>query len=258
LKALKNKVIAITKGRDDSGSVFDELVNYGAEVVFIPTISVEAIESTPLFDSAIKTIEAFQYLVFTSSATVRFFYQKISRLKVNIDYSKLIVACVGLKTADECKKYAIPVNFVPQASNALSLAQELIKEDINGKNVLVPCSDIARGELAEVLRNNGALVSSIPIYETKMPSDEDVSKLKKSFSAQKVDLIAFTSPSSFCNFLMMFHITSPKDFFEDYKVAAIGNTTKNAIAGSAVKVDIVPAETSLPGLINSIIEYYSK
>lgn len=256
MNVLENRVIAITKSKDAAGDAFDELLQNGAELVFIPSISIEPIKDNPNLDKAIAEISTYNYLIFASAAAVKFYAAEIELKKSIIDYSGINVACVGLRTADECTKFNIPVHIIPASYNALALCRELEKHDLQGKRILIPCSQIAREELGSELTRLGAIVNSVPVYETKMPLPEEITKLKDAFSRKKIDLIAFTSPSSYCNFLMIFNITSPKTFFSSYRVAAIGHTTKNAIAGSEVKVDITPDETSLKGLFKSILEYY--
>ncbi len=258
MSSLKGKIIAVTKSRKTVESAFKELIDLGAEIVCIPSINIVPIENNSLFENAVDNIGQFDYLVFTSASGVEFYKKLVDERRIVPDYKALKVACVGIKTADYCKDLGIPVSIIPRFYSAAGLAEELVNSGLLGKKILIPTSSIAREELSNLLKAAGADVQSIPVYQTKMPGLDEIDEIRNTFEKKKIDLIVFTSPSNFSNFLVIFNISNPSQFLKDYRIGAIGHTTRNAIAGSQVNVDIVPEEFSLEGIAKSIISFYKK
>ena len=256
MSSLKGKIIAVTKSRKTVESAFKDLIELGAEIVSIPSINIVPIENNIPFENAVDNIGQFDYLVFTSASGVEFYKKMIDRRNIVPDYSSLKVACVGIRTADSCKELGIPVHIIPRFYSAAGLAGEMVNSDLTEKKILIPSSSIAREELSNLLKSAGAIVHSIPVYQTKMPGMDEIDEIRNTFEKKKIDLIVFTSPSNFSNFLVIFNVSNPALFFKNYSIGAIGHTTRNAIAGSQVTVDIVPEEFSLEGMAKSIINFY--
>ena len=66
----------------------------------------------------------------------------------------------------------------------------------------------------------------------------------------------FTSPSTFQNFLEIQNVADPVEYFRNYTVAVIGPTKKAAVERKKVRVDVIPREYTIDGLVNAIVEYY--
>ena len=50
----------------------------------------------------------------------------------------------------------------------------------------------------------------------------------------------------------------PVKYFRNFTVAVIGPTTKAALEGLNVRVDIIPREYTIDGLVKSIVDFYRK
>ncbi len=79
---------------------------------------------------------------------------------------------------------------------------------------------------------------------------------KEKLKNSNPDLFVFTSPSTFQNFLEIQNIIDPVRYFSRYDVAVIGPTTKAALEKKKVRVNIIPKEYTIDGLVNSIVDYY--
>ncbi len=257
MTGIKNKIIAITSDNNSCPGEFEKFADLGAKLLFIPTIRIVPLLNYENLDTVLKGIESFDYLLFTSSNAVAFFFQRTSQLKINVDFRRLKAACVGDKTAESCKSHNIPVSIIPESFSASSLAEEFKKRGITKKRILIPCSAIAREELKSELVEMGNEVLSIPVYDVQIPSEKEQIELRYNVNSNKIDLIAFTSPSSFHNFRTILKITKPEEYFNNMAIAAIGNTTKDSIEKAGVKVNLVPEISSLKGLTDSIIEFYN-
>jgi uroporphyrinogen III methyltransferase/synthase len=123
--------------------------------------------------------------------------------------------------------------------------------------VFIPRSAIGREELPKGLKDLGAVIKSVPVYNVSIPSGDKLQENLEVLNSSDIDLFIFTSPSTFENFLQIADIKSPYQYFAKFDVAAIGPTTKDAIETKKVKVKILPDEYTINGLINKIIEHYS-
>jgi uroporphyrinogen-III synthase len=145
---------------------------------------------------------------------------------------------------------------MPKEYSSSGVLKEIDLSRVKGKKFLIPQSEIGRDEHSAELIRYGAIVHSVPVYDIAIPDlneiENAVSKMENSF----VDVFIFTSPSTFNNFIQIFKIEKPTEYFKDKVVAAIGPTTKNSIESFGVDVIILPTEHTIEGLVNSIIKYF--
>lgn len=253
---LQGKTVVITRSSDDSRDSALKFERLGAKVIPFPAIEIIPVSSWNNFDSALE--RKWDLLIFTSANSVRMFSLRLKELGRTIDYSRLLVIAVGSKTADECKRYSISVNMVPNEFSGKGIASELSGYDLKGKVIFIPGSAVAREELPELLKTAGAEVITAAVYEVTLPPVEISKKSLEELSSLKPDLYVFTSPSTFRNFLKIAGITEPEEYFNGSAIAAIGPTTKNEIEKSGLKVLIMPKEYTMEALAKSAAEYFSK
>ncbi len=253
---LKNKTIVITRAEtsvEESGNIFKEL---GAEVISFPTIAIVPTDDWDEFDNVIIHHNEIDFIIFTSVHAVTIFNERLSALNLTIDYDNLLIIAVGKKTASACKSNNIPVNIIPDDFNSLGIIKSIEHIDLHDKTILIPRSAIGREELPIELEKRGANVKSITVYNVTLPAPDTLKKSVEAIESQKPDLFIFTSPSTFNNFLEIVKVDFPDQYFNDYLIAAIGPTTKEAIESKGVPVNIMPSEYTIEGLTESIINFY--
>jgi uroporphyrinogen-III synthase len=253
---LENRTVVITRAEEDSKESAALFTDSGAGVVIFPTLEVVPPEDWKEFDSAVKDLNKTDILIFTSANAVKMFLKRCEELGVNPDYSKLRVLAVGKKTSSVCEKMGITVSMVPKEFSASGMIAGLSEEDLKGKNVFIPSSAIARGELHEALRQMGANVRAAAAYSVAVPSKESISLYKDKLKSSKPDLFIFTSPSSYRNFLEIMEVKDVSKYFEDFAIAAIGPTTASEIEKSGLRVDILPKEYTMEGVLRAAADYY--
>ncbi len=279
---LTGKRVLITKSPEEAGVAFDMIESAGGEFIPFPAINVTPVEDFAEFDSKIRDLDNFDYLIFTSANAVKVFAGRVKELDINLNYDNLNydnldydnpdcnnpdcmnieVICTGSKTAKACVLYGIPAIHPPEIFSAGGILDFLndknIKNIINikNKNILIPCSKLSGNELKTGLEKLGGNVTQIPIYEVAETPADDLSRQIKLISERKPDVFAFTSPSNFRNFISIMNIDKPSDYFVNSIVAAIGPTTKASIIKSNVNVDLLPNTFTLEELVKSIIDNY--
>ena len=94
--------------REHSGG-FESLEELGAEVIQFPTIEIVPPENWDELDSAIDTIESYDWLIFTSSNAVRYFFSRLFEKKRDIRELKGLKICaIGAKTAASIEEVRHP------------------------------------------------------------------------------------------------------------------------------------------------------
>lgn len=256
-KPLQNKTIVITRGVEQSESSLNIFGNLGANVILFPTIKIINPVSFELFDEAVKNFNNFNYLIFTSVNSVNKFSERISDLNILLDFTNIKVVATGSRTAKACLENNIKVDLIPVKYNAENIIDNL-KDEIKNKNVLVPCSAIAREELVSGLTSAGANVVKTVIYEVGIPDKDEIAEYISELNRNSPDVFIFTSPSTFKNFLSILKIDNPEIYFRNTVIAAIGTTTESAIESFNVNVNIVPEVFTIEALAESVTDYFEK
>ncbi|UCH64672.1 MAG: uroporphyrinogen-III synthase [Ignavibacterium sp.] len=254
---LKNKTIVITRTVEQSTESASALTKYGANVIVFPTLEIVPPFNWDEFDSIMKSQNDIDFIIFTSAHAVQMFDKRCEDLKINVDFGKMKVVAVGNKTSSICKKHNIPVDIIPKKFSAEGVIKELSKFDMHTKVVFIPRSAIGREELPRGLKDLGALIKSVPVYNVSLPTKEHIKNNLEILNNSNPDLYIFTSPSTFENFLQILNVINPAEYFKGFAIAAIGPTTKTAIENRRVKVNIMPDEYTIEGLIKKIISYYN-
>ena len=101
----------------------------------------------------------------------------------------------------------------------------------------------------------GAHVDIVTAYRT-VNSGKDKSELEKLMDEGKVDVITFTSPSTVTNFMEIMgrKYTIP----QHVKIACIGPVTAAAAKKAKLPVDIIQERYTIPGLVETLVEYFKK
>ncbi|MDX1778733.1 MAG: uroporphyrinogen-III synthase, partial [Thermodesulfobacteriota bacterium] len=123
------------------------------------------------------------------------------------------------------------------------------------KKVLLFRSQIANDILPRQLRRMGGQVKEVNGYTIGKPR-VPTAPIKQLFKKEKIDLITFTSPSTFTNFVSLMGGKSVKQLLKGTRLAAIGPVTKKEISKHGMRVTITAASHTVPHLVEDIIAYY--
>ncbi len=256
LLPLKNKTIVITRTLEQSQESAEIFQKLGAEVLTFPTLEITPPDSWKDFDSVVSRQSKIDFIIFTSGHSVRMFVKRCEELDLKFDFNRIKVVAVGSKTSGMCERNNIPVHIVPREFSGEGVIEELEEYDLKGKLIFIPRSAIGREELPEGLKKRGAKIKTASVYNIGLPSDDTILEYKEKLNNSNPDLFVFTSPSTFQNFLEIQSVADPVNYFRNLIVAVIGPTTKAAVEKKKVKVDIIPSEYTIEGLVNSIVEFY--
>ena len=254
-KPLFGKRILVTRARAQVSEFADRLAAHGAEVIQFPTIQIHPLEVDSVY---IHTINEYDWVIFTSVNAVEIFYERLRENRRDVRaFGGTKICAVGPKTVEALNAIGIQPDFVPTHSRGSAIATEI--EDISGKNILLPRAKIATADLPNGLRQRGAHVDDVPLYDTvKVASDSDKGRdeIETDLRNGKIDLITFTSSSTVTNFLEMFPAHTPEVLLANVKVAVIGPTTQKTAVEKGVKVDVVAKRATIDRLFEAIVGTY--
>ncbi len=253
-KPLFGRKILITRATEQAGDMVRHLSELGAYCIEFPTIEIVPPPSWEPLDSAIKRLREYHWIVFTSINGVISFFERLLRSGYDVRHMGGIkVAAIGKMTSAGLKQRGVIPDLVPTEFRAEALVEELIKNNIRGKRVLIPRALHARELLPVELKNAGAVVDVVPAYETVRPSHPD-SFISEILELAPYDFITFTSSSTVRNFVSFFEGRQEllKEITRGAKIACIGPITSKTAEELGLHVHILPEQYTIESLVSAI------
>ncbi len=251
-KILFNKIILVTRSRDQASELSEKFEKLGANVIEFPIIEIAPPKSWASLDKAIKNISRYQWIVFTSINSVDNFWCRLKRLKMDVrNCAHLKIAAIGPATKDRILSHGLWVDCIPSSYHSKGLAAALKKSGIKGNKVLFPQARDGNDEAIVELEKLGCRVDRVETYQTKLPAISS-EKLKNIFEKQKPDWITFASSSSVDNFVKIIGEKNLSHYLEGTKVACIGPVTRKTAESYGMKVTVMPRRATLDSLVEAI------
>ncbi len=256
-RPLYGKKILITRPSSQSQSIIEKLNNLGAQTIEFPTIEISAPSSWNKLDKSLKQLKTTNWIIFTSTNGVNYFFKRFFSKKLSIkSLLHIKFAVIGEKTNEVLSQYGISANLVPKDYRAEGLIEQFKSIDLIGKNILIPRAKEARNILPETLKRLGANVNVITVYENKVPVSLKSPKLISEIKKADPDVITFTSPSTVNNFYSVFKIDEKS--FRNSIIASIGPVTNQALKDHGLEADISPKKYTTDSLIHELLKYFNK
>jgi len=237
--ALSGKTVVITRAASQSSELRSGLEDLGARVIECPTIHIVPPTSWKPVDDAIRRMNTYNWLLFTSANAVEQFMDRMGSRRPAIP-----IAVVGSSTGKKLGEWGLKPSLVPADFRAEGLL-EAFPENLVGTRILFPRAEVARELLPEELRRRGATVDVVTVYRTVKALVGNIGEI---LETERVDCIVFTSPSTIPEDLHMLPTGTA--------LAVIGPVTREAALLMGLKVDIVPVESTVPALVKAIQRYF--
>ncbi|MBV9452896.1 MAG: uroporphyrinogen-III C-methyltransferase [Rubrobacter sp.] len=254
-KPLFGRRVVVTRARTQAGELSKKLEALGAEVIEFPTIQVRPPEDFGPLDGAIRNLDSFDWIVFTSVNGVEAFAERLRRhgLDLRAVPRQAKIAAIGPATAERIQRVGLQVDTTPDEYKAEALIAALAGESLKGKRVLIPRAKVAREVLPEKLRAVGATVVVPPAYES-VPADEGRETLQRRLLAGEIDCVTFTASSTVENFVLAFGGEEVGRLLSKTRIACIGPITAETARSHAIPVDAEAAEYTIPGLLKAVVD----
>lgn len=274
--------IVITRAPGQNESLRAELKNaFGAtaHIIELPCVEFREPEDTAALDGAIRAMNDFAWILFTSQNAARYFARRMRALGASpaqVAKSRPRIAAIGPATAEATSAEGFSVDFVPSPGTGRSFASSFkdsvrsvagmevknatagFLRGVAGMKILVPRSDLAlrdRGatDWTEVLREAGAEVTTVAAYQTCSPRALGGAQFAE-VMRDGADCFVFASPSAFENFARAAG-DNLKRLAQMSILAAIGPTTAAAIRAAGVACAVESTEPDAKLLAEAIVSY---
>jgi uroporphyrinogen III methyltransferase/synthase len=257
-RPLFGRRVVVTRARAQAGELSGKLERLGAEVLEFPTIEIRPPEDLGPLDEAIRGLDSFSWLIFTSVNGVDAFVERLAHhgLDLRAVPRGARVAAIGPATAQRIREVGLRVDVVPREFRAEALIESVSGDALAGKRVLIPRAGVAREVLPDRLREAGAEVVVPPAYET-IPSSEGKDELAKELEAGRIDCVTFTASSTVENFVGAFGADEAVRLLAETRVACIGPITAENARRHGIRVDVEAREYTIPGLIEAVVDSFA-
>ncbi len=252
---LFGKRFLVTRPREQAVAFVALLQQQGAETICIPTIEIVPPEDLQPLDAAILQLSTIDSLILTSANGVAAFFERLTEQQLDLrSLAGVQLVAVGPKTAQALEQRGLRPDLVPKNYHAEGLVAELLAQGVAGKRILYPRAEIARTLIIDKLKEAGAEVLAPVAYRTIRPTGKE-EMIRHLLSAEELDGICFSSPSTFDNLLAMFG-DELKQLQGQAEFLSIGPSTSKAIRKQKYQVALEPQHSTLDDLVTAMVEYY--
>jgi uroporphyrinogen III methyltransferase / synthase len=245
-RPLHGRRVVVTRARAQASALAATLRDLGAEVVELPAIRIEPRLSGTEVRDAVAGIGDYSLVCLTSPNGVRLLFEALA--EVGRDARALAgaaVAAIGPGTARALAEHGIAADVVPERFVAEALVEALAGIEVEGRRVLVARAAEARDVLPDALRERGAEVDVVALYETvREEPDPDAVE-----AARGADYVSFTSSSTVANLTEALGDRFPAGA----RVVSIGPVTSEAARAAGLRVDVEAERHDVDGLIAALL-----
>lgn len=183
----------------------------------LPLIKILPLEDYTEFDTLLRDIDKYNWIVFSSRYGVQYFFERLFKIGLDTRSLKGIkIAAVGSSTKNRLLDYGVIADLVPEIESSQGLIDEFKRIDLKGKLIFLPRSDLSDKGLSLGFERQFAKVISSIAYRNVIPQD------LPDIDFEFFDEIMFTSPSGVRNFVKRYGIP-PKNL----EISCIGDVTLN-------------------------------
>jgi uroporphyrinogen III methyltransferase / synthase len=275
-RPLHGRRVVVTRARAQASDFAATLRDLGAEVVELPAIRIEPRIESEEVRHAVESIRDYSLICITSPNGAHLLFEAMAATEspepedpdpaaatgtsttgrgssTGLDARALAdatVAAIGPGTAGALADHGIAADVVPERFVAEALVEALVGVEVKGRRVLVARAAEARNVLPDALRERGAEVDVIALYETvrEQPDEAAVD------AAQGADYVTFTSSSTVTNLTEALGDRFPSSA----RIVSIGPVTSGAARAAGLEVDVEAKRHDIDGLLEALLQDAAK
>ncbi|UZW16343.1 uroporphyrinogen-III C-methyltransferase [Clostridium pasteurianum] len=231
-KTFYGKKVLVTRAKNQSEKICSKLKTINATPVSLPTIEIK--DNINIHKNIYEHIEKYDWIVFTSENAVRIFIKGLIQYRGDIRaISKAKIAVIGSSTEKVLNSHYLKAEVSPKEFESEKLALELKNRVEKGDKVLVPTSNIAHNSIPKAIKEIGAEIEVIHIYDVVTP-EYKLGELSKIMD--EIAVITFTSPSCVKGFMKIFKEENLNfKVLESKEIICIGPITARALEEADIK-----------------------
>jgi len=247
-RPLHGRRVAVTRARAQASGLAARLRGLGADVVETPAIRTEPRPVAGEIAAAIESIGDYSLICLTSPTGAVLLFDALAAGGLDaraLAHAK--VAAIGPGTARELERRGVRADVVPERSVAESLVEALADIDVEGTGVLIARAADARDVLPHALRERGAEVEVLALYDTVVEplSDEQRTALAEA------DYVTFTSASTVRN--LLHSLGDERAALDGARIVSIGPVTSAEARERGLTVDVEAERHDVDGLVDAVV-----
>ncbi len=262
-RPLSGKRILITRPEGQSATTARMVRLRGAEPFELPTIAITPPPEPARVAAAVRDLERYDVVAFTSENGVVRFFQAIDAAGRDARaFGRARLAAIGSGTAAALaprglRADIVPGEFVGEAFASAILADPAVQTILRDRppRVLIPRALVAREVVPERLRAAGCEVDVVPVYETRPASAERRDELVSRLEARALDCVMLTS-SSTADSLVDLLGSRATALLQGVLVASIGPVTTATAERRGLTVGVTAAESTVAGVLDALEIHY--
>lgn len=254
--------VLVTRAREQSAAMLDELVEEGAIPVEVPVLCFEEPSDLEPLARAVGELAhgAYAVVAFTSQNGVDRWFRALDVRGLDARaFGRAKVVAIGPATAEALKVRGVRADAVAKEFRGEGVATEierLLGDRVRGARVLIARAEVARDALPKALAAAGAVPDVVAVYKTVSPPVGEIDALRERLARGEIDAVTFTSSSTvthLCDALG----EGAAELFTRTRVASIGPVTSETARGRGLRVDIEAREYTVPGLLEALREHFT-
>jgi uroporphyrinogen-III synthase len=172
----------------------------GAKVFQFPPLETEKTVLDEKSIAAIKNLNAFDLIIFPDVLTVDYFLQTLDENEIDsFEMDSMQVCAFGEPVADRLRFAQLHADIIPISIETtyvfIALSNYIGKDELNDLKILLPKNTWLEYEIKEKLIEKGADIFELPVYQTKISSADEITKLKVLLKNGAIDEFIFSSPA---------------------------------------------------------------
>ena len=199
-KPLSGKSVLVTGTTSMVDRLSPILKEEGAEAISFSLIRTERMR-LPELDDALKKIDKYNWIVFTSANGVECFFEEMQEIRMDVrKLAHIRFAVIGDGTRKALEAHGIFCDFIPTAYSSQDMAAAMIPHIEKDENVLLLRAEEANRVLPDALEEAGISHTCISLYHT-VTDERKADELNRLI--KMVDYVTFASSSAVRAFVSM-------------------------------------------------------
>ena len=246
-KPLSGKSVLVTGTTSMVDRLSPILKEEGAEAISFSLIRTERMR-LPELDLALKEIDKYNWVVFTSANGVECFFEEMQEIRKDIrDLAHIRFAVIGDGTRKALEDHGIFCDFIPTAYSSKDMAEAMVPHIGKDESVLLLRAEEANRVLPDALEEAGISHTCISLYHTVKDERkaEELNRLIK-----MVDYVTFASSSAVRAFVSMV------DNLDDVKgkYISIGPVTTKTAEENGLFIEKTAVVYTARGMVETMIQ----
>lgn len=244
MRARAHPRVLVTRPALQGSELAEHLGRLGVEVVHVPLLRILPPVSYAPLDQALRRLESYAWVVFTSQNGVRAVERRLRDLGIPVEALRGVhTAAIGPATARLLARLGVPPVLQPSEYRAEGLVEAFAAYELRGVRILIPRAEGARDVLPQGLRERGAEVAVVAAYRVET-AWEEAPRLRRAIQ-EGVDAVTLTSPSAARALVSLLEGRLP----EETRVVCIGPVTAQAARELGIRVDGVAEVYTSEGMV---------